>query len=95
MCSTRATLAEVAEEITQRELRNQSGEIMRGLDAGKTFIVTRNGVAVGELRPIRRRRFVHTATLLEHFKGAPKMSYEDLRRDMDAVIDPYDWRRPR
>jgi len=48
----------VTEEITQRELRNDSGEIMRRLDAGETFIVTRNGVPVGELTPLRRHRFV-------------------------------------
>jgi prevent-host-death family protein len=34
-------------EITQRELRNNSGEIMRELDEGETFVVTRNGVPVG------------------------------------------------
>ena len=45
-------------EITQRELRNDSGEIMRALDRGESFVVTRNGVAVGELVPLRRRRFV-------------------------------------
>ena len=33
-------------------------EIMRALDRGEEFIVTRNGVPVGELRPFRKRRFV-------------------------------------
>jgi prevent-host-death family protein len=41
--------------ISQRELRNDSGEIMRALDRGEDFVVTRNGVPVGELRPARRR----------------------------------------
>lgn len=45
-------------EITQRELRNDSGETMRALDRGEAFVVTRNGVAAGELTPLRRRRFV-------------------------------------
>jgi len=31
---------------------------MRALDSGDPFVVTRNGVAVGELTPIRRWRFV-------------------------------------
>ena len=83
---------DVATEITQRELRNQSGEIMRALDAGKTFVVTRNGVAVGELRPLRRRRFVATETLLEHFRGAAQVDPGTFRRDLDAVVDP-EWRR--
>jgi antitoxin (DNA-binding transcriptional repressor) of toxin-antitoxin stability system len=37
----------MAREITQRELRNGSGDIMRALDRGEAFIVTRNGVPVG------------------------------------------------
>jgi len=44
-------------EITQRELRNESGAIMRALDAGESFIVTRNGVPVAEMTPARRPRF--------------------------------------
>ena len=31
---------------------------MRALDRGESFVVTRNGVGVGELAPLRRRRFV-------------------------------------
>jgi antitoxin (DNA-binding transcriptional repressor) of toxin-antitoxin stability system len=38
----------MARKITQRELRNASGEIMRALDRGESFLVTRNGVAVGD-----------------------------------------------
>ncbi len=74
-------------EITQRELRNDSGEIMRGLDRGESFIVTRNGVAVGELSPLRRRRFVPAATLLGAFADAPRLDRHRLRKDLDAVID--------
>jgi prevent-host-death family protein len=42
--------------ITQRELRNDSGAVLREVEAGRTIIVSRNGTPVGELRPIRRRR---------------------------------------
>jgi antitoxin (DNA-binding transcriptional repressor) of toxin-antitoxin stability system len=38
-------------------LRNESGAIMRALDAGESFIVTRNGVPVAEMTPARRPRF--------------------------------------
>jgi predicted nucleic acid-binding protein len=31
---------------------------MRALDRGESFVVTRNGVAVAELMPLRQRRFV-------------------------------------
>ena len=63
-----ATVAEVTREITQRELRNDSGSIMRQLDDGESFVVTRNGVPVGELTPLRRSRFVPTTALVEGTK---------------------------
>jgi antitoxin (DNA-binding transcriptional repressor) of toxin-antitoxin stability system len=70
--------------ITQRELRNESGAIMRALDRGEDFIVTRNGVPVGELRPARRR-FVSRQLLLEAFRDAPSIDAERLRQDLDTV----------
>jgi antitoxin (DNA-binding transcriptional repressor) of toxin-antitoxin stability system len=70
-------------EVTQRELRNNSGEIMRGLDQGKTYIVTRNGVPVGELAPLRRHRFVSAEAAVAVFKSAPSVDLERLRRDLD------------
>ncbi len=70
--------------ITQRELRNDSGAIMRALDRGEDFIVTRNGVPVGELRPARRR-FVSRQLLLEAFRDAPSIDAERFRQDLDTV----------
>jgi len=74
-------------QITQRELRNQSGEIMRALDRGESFVVTRNGVAVGELSPRRQRQFVPAATVIAAFAGAPVIDAERFRVDVDAVLD--------
>ena len=74
-------------EITQRELRNQSGEIMRALDKGETFVVTRNGVPVGELIPLRQRMFVQAEAAIAAFSGAPRMEFQRFRRDVDTLID--------
>jgi antitoxin (DNA-binding transcriptional repressor) of toxin-antitoxin stability system len=74
-------------EISQRELRNQSGQIMRQLEAGQHFIVTRDGAPVGELIPLRRRRGARLATVLEIFRGAPRVEYKRLRKDLDAIAD--------
>lgn len=74
---------EAARAITQRELRNESGKIMNGLDRGETFVVTRNGVPVGELRPLRRRTFVPAEVALAAFAGTPRIRLDDLRRDLD------------
>ncbi len=74
-------------EITQRELRNQSGEIMRALDRGESFVVTRNGVPVGELMPLRRQRFVAAETAMGVFAGAPAIDSGKFRTDMSRVLD--------
>ncbi len=73
--------------ITQRELRNESGEIMRALDRGETFVVTRNGVPVGELAPLRRRAFVPVATAMATFAGAPAIDADRFRADVDEALD--------
>ena len=72
-------------EISQRELRNQSGEIMRRLDDGESFVVARNGVPVGELLPLRRHRFVAAETAVAMFRAAPPVDYERFRADLDAA----------
>jgi antitoxin (DNA-binding transcriptional repressor) of toxin-antitoxin stability system len=72
--------------ISQRELRNDSGAIMRALDRGEVFLVTRNGIPVGELRPARQR-FVSRELLLEAFANAPQIDAERFRDELDAVLD--------
>lgn len=78
---------EVAREITQRELRNDSGEIMRALDRGESFVVTRNGVPVGELTPLRRRQFVSAEAAVAGFAGTPPIDQKRFRDEVDAVLD--------
>ena len=73
--------------ITQRELRNDSGRIMRALDRGKTFIVTRNGRPVGELVPLRQRAFVPAEFAHAAFAGAPPVASRRFRTDVDAFVD--------
>jgi prevent-host-death family protein len=77
----------MARRITQRQLRNESGEIMRALDRGETFVVTRNGVPVGELIPLRQRQFVAAEAALAAFRGAPAVDFDSFRDDVDAAID--------
>ncbi|HEX2563902.1 MAG TPA: type II toxin-antitoxin system prevent-host-death family antitoxin [Acidimicrobiales bacterium] len=74
-------------EVTQRELRNDSGEIMRQLDRGESFVVTRNGVPVGELTPLRRHRFVTAEAAVAMFRTAPGVDYQRFRADLDEVAN--------
>ena len=74
-------------EITQRELRNESGAIMRALDGGESFIVTRNGVPVAEMTPVRRRRSTSRAAIVKTFKNAPSIDAKRFFADIDAILD--------
>ena len=77
----------MSEQISQREFRNDSGRIMRALDEGRTFVVTRNGRPVGELRPLRRERFVSATVAVEMFRRAPDVDWQRMREDLDEVAD--------
>lgn len=74
--------------ITQRELRNESAAILREVEAGRTVIVSRNGTPVGELRPIRRRRFVSRVVIADAAARAARIDARQFRADLDAVADP-------
>ncbi len=60
---------------------------MRALDNGQTFVLTRNGVPVGELSPLRRNRFVSAATAEAVFRAAPRIDGDRFRKDLDQIAD--------
>ena len=72
--------------ISQRELRNDSGAILREVQAGQAITVTRNGVPVAELRAVSPRRFVPRAAIALAAQSAPRVAAEALRTDLDAVV---------
>jgi len=66
-------------EITQRDLRMRSKEIMDAVERGQAFTVTRDGHRIGELVPLRqRRRFV---------SSAPVIDADAFRADQDTAAD--------
>lgn len=73
--------------ISQRELRNDSGAIMRAVEAGESFIVTRNGVPLAELTPLKRRTFVPREELLRILRSGPPIDPERFRADIDEGFD--------
>jgi prevent-host-death family protein len=75
-------------EITQRDLRTKSKEIMDAVQGGQSFTVTRDGHRIGELIPLRRRRrFVPRSEFAAMSRTAPDIRLEDFRADQDAEID--------
>jgi prevent-host-death family protein len=70
-----------------RELRNNGGEVLRRVEHGERMVVTRDGTPVAELRPLARSS-VSPAELIRRRKNLPRVNPDDLRRDIDNLIDP-------
>lgn len=77
-------------DVSQRDLRMRSREIMDAVERGESFTVTRDGREIGELIPIRRpKRWVTREDFVRGSKNVPLVDPDRLRADIDAVIDPY------
>ena len=75
-------------EITQRDLRSRSKEIMDAVQGGQSFTVTRDGHRIGELVPLRRhRRFVPRSEFAAMSRTASDVSLEAFRADQAATAD--------
>jgi prevent-host-death family protein len=73
--------------ITQRELRNDSAAVLREVQRGASFVVSRNGVPVAELRPLAARIFVSREELRRAQRTAPRVDLSRFRADVDAVAE--------
>ncbi len=74
-------------EITRRELRNDPGSILRSVERGGSFVITRNGSAIGELIQLRRRTFVARDQVAAAFRTAATFDADRFRRDLDDAVD--------
>jgi len=78
----------VARTIAQRELRNNNAEIMKAVESGESFVVTRNGQPVAELRPLTpRRAFLPREALRQLVAGCDHIDRGRFTSDVDALID--------
>lgn len=73
--------------ITQRELRNDSAAVLREVQRGASFVVSRNGVPVAELRPLAARTFVPREELRHAQRTAPRVDLSRFRADLDAITE--------
>jgi prevent-host-death family protein len=78
----------VSETITQRQLRNDNAEIMRRVEAGESFVVTRNGRPVADLvshaAPPPRRRKTAGELQEELRRNGPHVDADQWRADLAA-----------
>jgi prevent-host-death family protein len=93
----------MATPVSQRELRNDSGAIMRRVEQGERFTVTRNGVPVADLVPHqygheRARRFVPIAEIAAGLATLPDWDtalFAEEFKVLDDAVDDRDvdrWR---
>lgn len=73
-------------EVSIRDLRNHGGDVIDRVERGERLTVTRDGRRVAELRPLGPLPAT-AAVLVERWSRLPQVAPEDLRRDLDQVID--------
>lgn len=76
--------------IPQRALRNDNAKVVDAVIGGDSFVITRNGEPVAELRPIKggRRSFIKREDVTELATGAPvRIDHRQFRNDLDGAID--------
>jgi prevent-host-death family protein len=75
--------------IPQRDLRNENAKVIDAVTAGETFIVTRNGEPVAELRPMRsgRRTFITRDEVASLARANVRIDRRRFRADLDKLID--------
>lgn len=69
-----------------RDLRNRGREVLGRVQAGETLTITSAGTPVAELRPLPRR-YLTTQELISERKGWPSVDPEQLRAEVDSLID--------
>jgi prevent-host-death family protein len=75
--------------LPQRELRNNNAQVIDAVAAGETFIVTRNGERVAELRPVSlaRRTFIPRDEIAALASPGRRIDRHRFRAELDGVID--------
>jgi prevent-host-death family protein len=76
----------MSETISQRQLRNDNAEIMRRVEAGESFVVTRNGKPVADLVPhaVPPKKRKTLREMQEDFRKLPPIDVEQWYRDREA-----------
>ena len=77
--------------IAQRELRNDNAKVIDAVVGGETFVITRNGEPVAELRPIPtaagRRTYVSRGDIAALAGVGVRINHQQFRSDLDSTVD--------
>lgn len=77
-------------DVSIRDLRNKGGEIVDRAEGGEEITITRNGVPVAELRPLRPQALT-AEELIRRRQHLADIDPDRLRRDIDEAIDQSLW----
>lgn len=76
-------------QITQRELRNETPAIMREVEHGESFVLTRNGTPIADIVPHSRRpEFISATEFLDLLVDLPATDPKQFFAELDAAVDP-------
>ncbi|PSL50710.1 hypothetical protein B0I31_12368 [Saccharothrix carnea] len=86
--------------ISEQDFYDNPGEVFEAVEAGETFVVTREGEEVLELRLPPPGQRLTTAEVIERLKGLPRVDYAQMRAEVDEFfgverIDDDPWERSR
>jgi prevent-host-death family protein len=74
------------DNVTVRELRNNGGRVLQRVAHGESLTVTMDGQPIAELRPVAGPA-IPAATLLKRWRLLPPVDAQQLRKDLDQVMD--------
>lgn len=72
--------------VSIREMRNQGASVLRAVESGTTYTVTRDGEPVAQLAPLPRRPLT-AEELVRRRQHLPDMDPDALRADIDSLLD--------
>lgn len=85
----------MAKRITQRELRNETPAIMRAVEEGQSFVLTRNGTPIADIVPhTQRPTSIRVDDFIALLEDLPREDPEQFFADVDRAADPDPFRGP-
>ena len=73
-------------KVSIRDLRNHGGDVVDRAARGERITITRSGRPVAELRRLSQEP-LSAEELIARRKSAPPVDYEEMREELDAIID--------
>ena len=91
-----STIRRMPSTISQRQLRNDNAEVIRRVEAGESFTVTKRGTPVADLVPHQegvsgtRARFLPVEQLVARMSDLPPWGaagFDREQRELDGLVD--------